>query len=359
MKQLTAFITLLHLLIALSASDHVIAGVYTYDFVDYPDLQNGYTLTGQITTTVNSGLLTPNEISSWRISLSNGFFSNGFTLSSTDFGATVQFQGVFVSPGRIDIPVPTDFGDLIFGQNGAEFLSYERVNHDFGAGPVTSDFYRGLDGRAWNVGAASNTLVLTSSDPWVVAAAIAIAVVHVDSGELTVKLDSGGTVTLPAGTFQSLAAGDTLITSSSGTATVTFDGGTQMRLTASTTFQLAPSPSSSIVGKLYDGLIHVIDRIHHPRDYSTSNAVIGVRGTEFSMGFQEANGLDSTTVDVQSGIVDVTGIRGEFDELTAGESVTISDPIPEPSSMLLLLAGVAGIGVLLRAQRVVNHRGCR
>jgi LPXTG-motif cell wall-anchored protein len=48
------------------------AGPITYDFVDYPALQNGYTVSGTIVTDGHTGTLLSSDVTSWSLTVSQG-----------------------------------------------------------------------------------------------------------------------------------------------------------------------------------------------------------------------------------------------------------------------------------------------
>lgn len=79
--------------------------------------------------------------------------------------------------------------------------------------------------------------------------------------------------------------------------------------------------------KLFTG-----DRLKSGIKLNTRTAATGVRGTEFDWGYSEDNGVGTTTVDVLSGIVDMTNLtNGQVHEVLAGQSQSVSSPIQLPS----------------------------
>jgi hypothetical protein len=104
---------------------------YVYDIVNYPEPQNGYTLSGQIVTDINSGTLSPANIVSWSWTVTGGVGAP-FTSSSTDAGTSVTIIGeVDISAGSISIPTPhfTDsIGVLQFNDGSGADLGYGLTN---------------------------------------------------------------------------------------------------------------------------------------------------------------------------------------------------------------------------------------
>jgi hypothetical protein len=56
----------------LNTASNAWAGPITYDWVDYPPLENGYTVSGTITTDGNTGTLAASDITSWTLQISQG-----------------------------------------------------------------------------------------------------------------------------------------------------------------------------------------------------------------------------------------------------------------------------------------------
>ncbi len=69
----------------------VLAGSTTYNILNYPDLQNGWTVSGTITTDGFIGDLNENDIKSWTWTISSGWGT--YTATSTDPGSSTGSQG--------------------------------------------------------------------------------------------------------------------------------------------------------------------------------------------------------------------------------------------------------------------------
>ncbi len=70
-------------------ASHSWAGPITYDFVDYPALENGYTVSGTITTDGNTGTLLSSDVTSWALTTSLGA-TTIYSLNSTMPGVLFQ-----------------------------------------------------------------------------------------------------------------------------------------------------------------------------------------------------------------------------------------------------------------------------
>jgi hypothetical protein len=99
------------------ASAQAIAGPITYSLVNYPDLQNGATLTGSITTDGQLGF--PN-ILSWTFTITSTALGT-FTASSSDAGASFHIDGpLTATASQITLPGP-DIEFSFFQTNHLEF----------------------------------------------------------------------------------------------------------------------------------------------------------------------------------------------------------------------------------------------
>ena len=73
----------------------VLAGSITYDIVNYPDLQNGWTLSGTITTDGTTGTIQSSDITSWTWTVTMDGTTH--TYQSTDPGAMTVTQALMAS----------------------------------------------------------------------------------------------------------------------------------------------------------------------------------------------------------------------------------------------------------------------
>jgi len=76
-------------------------GTITYDFVSYAALQNGYTLSGTITTDGSLGPLSSADITAWNYTITNG------TITDEESGAGAETQGLTASSTQLTLPQST------------------------------------------------------------------------------------------------------------------------------------------------------------------------------------------------------------------------------------------------------------
>ncbi len=83
----------------------------TYAIVNYPEFQNGWTLSGSITTDGKTGAILSSDITAWSWTISMGTMS--FTYANTSPGASVSpFGGVMASASEIYLPKPASTGGV-------------------------------------------------------------------------------------------------------------------------------------------------------------------------------------------------------------------------------------------------------
>ena len=80
----------------------------TYDIVSYPSLQNGFSLSGSITTDGTIGLLSPTDIVSWSFEISKDNVTDDNT--GTNINGPV---GLIATPTALALLRPTDFPSLL------------------------------------------------------------------------------------------------------------------------------------------------------------------------------------------------------------------------------------------------------
>ncbi len=82
----------------------VLAGSITYDIVNYPDLQNGWTLSGTITTDGTQGPIQASDITAWTWTVSMAEVSQ--TYRSTDPGAVIEIVDIVANGGLLMVSTP-------------------------------------------------------------------------------------------------------------------------------------------------------------------------------------------------------------------------------------------------------------
>ena len=165
-------------LLAVCGASALQAGAVVYNIVDYPGLENGWTVSGTITTDGTIGTLSASNITAWSWTLTNGGTTD--TWSSTVTGslyAADQVSGLTATATELELGTPgsdqeSDLilgygggpgsgGDLYWNREGAAgifFPAIETYIGDFGG--LTQ-----FDSYAYNL----TGLTLTDSTNWVIA----------------------------------------------------------------------------------------------------------------------------------------------------------------------------------------------
>ncbi len=155
---------------------------FIYNLVDYPGLQNGYTLSGTIVTNINSGTLAPANIVSFHYVATNGTVTS--IGSSGDPGSTLSINGtVDISPTAITLGLLNlgigNYNEFdVYGFDSLTRLIYAR---NAGVGdPNNGDYYHAEDitsGGLWfSSSAPAGTLALGDANNWIIATAAPSAV---------------------------------------------------------------------------------------------------------------------------------------------------------------------------------------
>jgi hypothetical protein len=181
---------------------------YVYQIENYAPLQNGWTLSGQITTDTNTGILTSSDILSWSYSESNGALSYAFS-STNPVSFTSVAGDVIVTPTAIEIPAQPVFqpsgsaATNVFGLDYYPFypspfqegsLNWER-DSAYPDRPYPLDTYYSTfnnNNKLWLAQSSPFPLAsppTTASDPWIIASSISTpeptSIVLLVSGFLT------------------------------------------------------------------------------------------------------------------------------------------------------------------------------
>ncbi len=82
----------------------------TYNFLNYPDLQNGWTISGTITTDGTTGTIQSTNILSWTWTITNGVST--YTFSSTEPGASATTSGSGITATGAGLFVSFPYGQL-------------------------------------------------------------------------------------------------------------------------------------------------------------------------------------------------------------------------------------------------------
>jgi hypothetical protein len=153
-------------LLLVAAIGQASAGPITYDLVNYPAYQNGYTLSGSITTDGATGTLAASDITAWSVTISLG--SSSETFSSGDSGASLNIQDTVLATNS-EIYLQPDTGP-----NTAGILEVTGSSTAMGADDLLWDSfgeYRGITNGggtlAWETGPPvnGNWTIATASVP--------------------------------------------------------------------------------------------------------------------------------------------------------------------------------------------------
>src|SRR5271157_3999787 len=103
---LTTTLRAMTLFTLLTLPQAVLAGSMTYDIVNYPDLQNGWTLSGTITTDGTIGTIQASDITSWTWTIVEA--GTALTIRSTDLGAGVTVDGLTATSTDLQLHFNSD-----------------------------------------------------------------------------------------------------------------------------------------------------------------------------------------------------------------------------------------------------------
>jgi hypothetical protein len=118
-RHVAALLTLLAFLLCTEAP----AASITYNVVNYPSLQAGFTVSGTITTNGTTGVQLPiSDITSWNITITNGTLAATLTPANTSETGSVTFDA---TPSAITV---ASSEDLILFSNVAATATYQWRN---------------------------------------------------------------------------------------------------------------------------------------------------------------------------------------------------------------------------------------
>lgn len=141
------------------------AGSITYNLVDMPAYQNGYTLSGAITTDGTIGSLAASNITSWSVTLTNASFSYSFY---SDPGSFVDLEPDVVATAD-DIYLPSVYGEInslgLYDAN-SDMLIWGVYNYIAGIMGYYETTIAALNSPPWN-----NNAVPVNGSSWVIATA--------------------------------------------------------------------------------------------------------------------------------------------------------------------------------------------
>jgi hypothetical protein len=132
----TLLLGLLSLFLTLGPAADSMGGPITYHIQNYAALQNGYTLSGTITTDGTLGVLASSDIASWTFTVTKGSFSS--TMNSTDPGTSAALSNLTATATQILLPPPlsaTDFNFFNLTNTAGQGLVYNQNPQPLGVFP--------------------------------------------------------------------------------------------------------------------------------------------------------------------------------------------------------------------------------
>jgi hypothetical protein len=124
MHRFTLQAVMLFTLLTLPSAVLANATPITYNILNNPDLQNGWTLSGTITTDGTIGTIQANDILSWTWTITKGVISS--TASSTDPGVGMNTLGITATAAGLLLPggpLPLQTSDFTEAVDGLTFFS--------------------------------------------------------------------------------------------------------------------------------------------------------------------------------------------------------------------------------------------
>jgi hypothetical protein len=136
----------------------------TYNLVNYPTEQNGWNLSGQITTDGATGALTASDIVSWNFTASTVGGAT-YSASSQSADAGIQIFGLLADASKLTLPLDPGGGNRVYFWDAPPLpadevaLGYDRRSETFYDLSVLPDV-----GSVWH----SPNPAMGGTDPWVI-----------------------------------------------------------------------------------------------------------------------------------------------------------------------------------------------
>jgi hypothetical protein len=170
------------------------------------------------------------------------------------------------------------------------------------------------------------------------------------SGPVTVRTATGAGL-LTAGS--SVSPGTVIDSGGTGSASLTFSGGTTLSLAAGSLVAILPAtlPTGDdvVLSHVRGRLTHAVAGSPPVADHYrvlTATATMRPTGTQFTTEYTQPATIGSTVVSVQSGVVEVTSRRGQLTTLTAGTQASFDDTVARVIPILQVDRGTIPGGVV-------------
>jgi hypothetical protein len=182
--------TLLSLALTCCSATNCMGGSIVYNIQNYADLQNGYTVSGTITTDGTIGTLTlPGAITAWSFSVTG---PESYQATSQDPGAETLVVNLTASASELTMTLPPTNGYNQFDLFGPSIvLAYERTPEE--GGFPGSDFYGAMSpgvADLWGTFTPYPPGLSLGGSPWIIATAATIP----EPGTLTLALLGGACI---------------------------------------------------------------------------------------------------------------------------------------------------------------------
>ncbi len=149
----------------------------TYNIQSYAALQNGYTLTGTITTDGTLGVLTSDDITAWNYTITNGTTTD----QESGTGADAQIKGLTATSTQLTLPFPdptqSDYLSLLGRNTNGVLSGLVYVNFGIDSNNNEPDFYYATisspptSGFAWSTTAPVPPGLSLGGSTWIIAQA--------------------------------------------------------------------------------------------------------------------------------------------------------------------------------------------
>jgi hypothetical protein len=126
-------LAVLSLFLEFSAVTPTLGGSILYEIQNYADLQNGYTISGTITTDGTLGTLVTADITAWSYTITGA--GGGYTVTSQDAGSSIALaRGLTANATSITLAPPpgppaAEVGLTLVNSITKQNIGWDRINH--------------------------------------------------------------------------------------------------------------------------------------------------------------------------------------------------------------------------------------